>query len=157
MKKIITLLFATSLFSLGQAQEANPAPANNQMPKPTPEQIATRQSTHLQKRLGLTDEQKQKTYQAVLTRTAALQAIHEKYGENGDKKAMRKEAKPIRQQYVQTMTGILTPEQKTKWDEQRLKTKEAHMKHRQQENAPPPPKEGSSDPKKLMDDDDGID
>ena len=163
MKKIIALLLATGTLSLANAQEAQTAPAPQnpqsqpQVSKPSPEMIATRNSMHLQKMLGLTEDQKQKTYQAILTRTTTLQSIHAKYGPNGDKKAMHAEAKPVKEQYVQTMNGILTPEQKVKWDENRLKMKERHMKNASPKNDPAPATGGNGAPQKLMNDDDGID
>jgi len=162
MKKILATILTLSVMNLVQAQEqpatktGNPPPEKG--PKPSPEQAATRQSNHLQKMLSLTEDQKQKTYQAVLTRTTAMQSVRAKYGPDADKKAMHKEVKPIKEQFVQTMNSILTPEQKTKWEAHRLKMKESRAKNRAGKDGPPPPPEGgNADPKKLMNDDDGID
>jgi Spy/CpxP family protein refolding chaperone len=168
MKKLIATVLAFGALNLMQAQQATtPAPAQQQPgpggPKnrPTPEQIATRHSNHLQKTLGLTDDQKQKTYQAILTRTTAMQQIRAKYGPDGDKKAMHAEIKPVREQFVQTMDGILTPDQKTKWTEERQKVKENRMKRRQENggNNGAAPASGTEPGKvqKLNSDDDGID
>ena len=157
MKKIIATILTLSTLSLAQAQQTATATATNQPVKsgrPTPEQMATRQSMHLQKMLGLTEDQKQKTYQAVLTRTSAIQTIRTKYSPDGDKKAMHAEVKPIKEQFVQTMNGILTPEQKTKWEETRLKMKENRAKNNP--NKESPPTGGNGAPQKLMSDDDGI-
>ena len=161
MKKIIASVFALSLLSFANAQDQSAKTSNPPLPgkvmKATPEQIATRQSMHLQKMLGLSEDQKQKTYQAVLTRTSAVQAVHAKYGPDGDKKAMHGEVKPIKEQFVQTMNGVLTPEQKTKWEEHRLKFKQRRMQNKEGKQGPPPPAGANADPKKLMGDDDGID
>ena len=161
MKKLIATVLTLGALHFVQAQEAGAPGAPNQMEKAkraTPEQIATRNSMHLQKMLGLTEDQKQKTYQAVLTRTTALQAIRAKYGPEGDKKAMHQEAKPVKEQFVQTMDGILTPEQKTKWEQHRLKMKmrREHNKEMKGDKKPMPPK-ANEEPQKLMKDDDGID
>jgi hypothetical protein len=159
MKKIIATILTLGALNIAQAQEQTTAPAVNQPAKPankpTPEQIATRQSMHLQKMLGLSDDQKQKTYQAVLTRASAIQTIRAKYGPEGDKKAMHTEVKPVKEQFVQTMNGILTPEQKIKWEEYRLKMKENRTKNKSVKEGPPAG--GNGDPKKLRGDDDGID
>ena len=161
MKKIIATVCMLSALNFVQAQDQPATKTNNPPPgkqgRPTPEQVATRQSMHLQKMLTLTEDQKQKTYQAVLTRTSAMQAVQAKYGPDADRKAMHKEIKPIKEQFVQTMNGILTPEQKTKWEAQRQKMKENRAKNGGGKDGPPPPTGGNSDPKKLTGDDDGID
>ncbi len=158
MKKIIATILTISAFNLvlAQEQEKTTSPATSQptkVNKPTPEQMATRHSMSLQKVLGLAEDQKQKTYQAILVRTSAIQTIRTKYDASGDKKAMRAEAKPVKEKFVQTMTGILTPEQKTKWEEHRLKMKQNFMK---KDNVSTPAT-GNGTPAKLMSDDDGID
>jgi len=158
MKKIIATILTLSALNLVQAQEQTTTVTSNQpvqQGRPTPEQMATRQSMHLQKMLTLTEDQKQKTYQAMLTRTSAIQAVRTKYGPNGDKKAMQAEVKPIKEQFVQTMNGILTPEQKTKWEENRLKMKEGRAKNNLGKEGPSNGG-GNGAPQKLMNDDDGI-
>jgi hypothetical protein len=158
MKKIIATILTLSALHAAQAQQTQnaPAPTGVQPTKPSPEQVASRHSMHLRKTLGLNDDQKQKVYQAILSRTTSLQAIHAKYGATPDKKAMHAEAKSVREQFLQTMDGILTPDQKTKWDEQRMKVKERRMKNRGA-NQVPPPSGGNGAPQKLTGDDDGID
>ncbi len=152
MKKITATILILSALNFAQAQQQTTEPATSQAAKrtkPTPEQMATRQSMRLQKMLGLAEDQKQKTYQALLTRTSAIQTLRTKYELNGDKKAMRAEVKPIKEQFMQTMNGILTPEQKTKWEEQRLKMKE-HRANKQQPNQAPNGGGGNGTPQKLM-------
>ncbi len=159
MKKIIVTILTLSALNLAHAQTQTTAPATKQPSfanKPTPEQVAMRNSMHLQKMLELTDDQKQKVHQAILTRGNTLKKIHEKYGADGDKKAMHKEAKPIRTQFVQTMNSILTPAQKTKWEEHRLKIKQ-HRQQKHNETTPASETGGNGAPQKLTGDDDGID
>lgn len=153
MKKTIAIMLALGAFTVARAQEQQPVPQNQTVTpnKPSPEQMATRHSMHLQKMLGLSDDQKQKTYQAVLARNTAIQSIRAKYGPNGDRKAMHAEAKPVKEQFVQTMNGILTPEQKIKWEEERLKLKENRLKNKQVT-----PSGGNGSPQKLTGEDDGI-
>jgi len=157
MKKIILLVAALCSLNMVVAQEAltNPGSTAERKPnKPKPEMMAGRHSNHLQKMLGLSDEQKQKTYEAMLTRFNEVHAIKEKAGATTDKKALREQTKPARQKFVQTMNTILTPEQKTKWAEHRAKMKgsgpNTNMK------GTPPPASGNGDIKKLTDDEDGI-
>jgi Spy/CpxP family protein refolding chaperone len=162
MKKIIAL--AITLFSLhaGIAQEqgapVSAAPAGGQPEKPRgtkPEMMASRHSKHLQKMLVLTDEQTQKTYQAMLTRFNEVHAAREKAGPNADRKALREQTKPARQKFVQTMHTILTPEQKAKWEQHRRQMKK-NAAMRKDAGGNPPPAAGNGDIKKLTDDDDGI-
>lgn len=158
MKKIIATILTLAALNTMQAQTQGTAPATTQPAKanrPSPEEQAKRHSMHMQKVLGLTDAQTQKVHEATLARASALKTIHEKYGPTGDKKAMHAEAKPVREKFVQTMTGILTPEQKTKWEAERLKVKQ----HRQEKHkgTTPAPETGNPAPAKLMGDDDGID
>ena len=157
MKKTFVLILAISACSFAQAQQAQTAPASTQQQtKPSPEMMATRHSNHLQKTLGLTEDQKQKVYTAILTRNNAVQTIRAKYGQNGDKKAMHSELKPAKEQFIQTMDGILTPDQKTKWDEYRLKMKENRGKN-YNSSGNLPPANGNGAPQKLTNEDDGID
>lgn len=169
MKKTIALLAAVCSLTLASAQEQAPAPGTNtsQQPRkgPSPEMMAQRHSKHLQKQLGLSDDQTQKTYTAMLTRFQGVQAAREKAGPNPDRKALHSQVKPIRQAYVQTMNGILTADQKTKWEAMRLEMKQKRAQHMSENGKgnPPPPadnkdnKGGNPDPKKLTDEDDGLD
>jgi thioesterase domain-containing protein len=146
MKKLI-LMLALGIATVSQAQQATPSPTNQSAkPKPNPEQIASRQSTRMQKTLALTEDQKQKTYQAVLARATSVQAIKSKYGPDADKKAMHSEMKPVHEQFLQTMNGILTPDQKTKWDAERAKMKEKRGKNKTEAGNTAP--EENSDSKK---------
>lgn len=159
MKKIIATILTLSALNFAQAQVQTTATAANPPVKsgrPTPEQMATRQSMHLQKTLGLSEDQKQKTYQAVLTRSLAIETIRTKYGPDGDRQAAQAEVKTIKAQFVQAMNGILTPEQKTKWDEYRLKMKESRAKNKSDKEVSPPTGGGNGGIQKLADEDDGI-
>lgn len=159
MKKLIVLLVAacSMQFALAQEQVA-PAGATPMPQKPRgtkPEMMASRHANHLQKALGLSEEQRTKTYEAMLTRFNAMHAAREKAGPNPDRKALREQTKPIRETFVQTMHGILTPEQKTKWEEHRKKMK-ANAAKRKNPSGEPSPAAGNGDIKKLTTDDDGI-
>lgn len=152
MKKTIALLLTVFSLSFALAQDQKTAPGSNQAAAPRgtkPEMMASRHSKHLQKVLALSEEQTQKTYEAMLTRFNEVHAAREKAGPNADRKALREQTKPARQKFVQTMNSILTPEQKTKWEQHRKQ-----MKKNSAANAPKPAKD--TDLKKLNDDEDGI-
>lgn len=160
MKKTLVLLSALCSMTFANAQNAAPASsttaAQPQKPNgPKPEMVAQRHSKHLEKALGLTPEQTQKAYDALLIRFTEIQKIRQKYGPEGDKKARHAEVVAVRKNFVQTMNGILTPEQKVKWDEHRKAVKKGKTEHKNA-NGNPPPASGSNDIKKLTDDDDGI-
>jgi hypothetical protein len=161
MKKIVLTALAVATMQLAQAQQA-PAPAATQVTgerqAPTPEQIAARQSAHLQKVLTLTDEQKQKIYQAVLTRSSAMQQIKSKNVEN--RKALQSEAKPVKEQFIKDVNATLTPEQQQKWEQFRLQQKQKMEERKNNQQAAPtsgtntaPP---TAAPTKLEPHDDGM-
>jgi hypothetical protein len=136
MKKIILSAFAVAVFQFAQAQQTQqPAetPATKAQ-KPTPEQMANRQATHLQKVLTLSEEQKQKVYQAALTRSTAMQQL--KGQNNGNRKALHADAKPIKEQYVKDVNATLTPEQQQKWESYRLQQKQKEEARKSQLNQP---------------------
>ncbi|MEO8760446.1 MAG: hypothetical protein ABI448_06115 [Bacteroidia bacterium] len=136
MKKIILSALAIATLQFAQAQQTQPAVGagqQTQRQQVTPEQRATRDATHLQKVLTLTDEQKQKIYQAALTRTNAMQQI--KGESNANKKSMHAEAKPVKEQFVKDVNLALTPEQQQKWEAYRLEQKQKHQQNKAQ-NAP---------------------
>ena len=157
MKKIILSILAVATLQLVQAQQdqtiTQPAA---QRQDPTPEQTATRQSTHLQKVLGLSDDQKQKVYQAALTRSSALQQLRSQDASN--KKVLHADAKPVREQFVKEVNSTLTPEQQQKWEQYRIQQKQRKEQHKQQTNSSTngtnPP--SSAPPTKLEPQDDGI-
>lgn len=105
MKKIIALAISIA-FTLGFAF-AQKAPKS-------PEQKAEKRAQKLATELGLSAEQIAQVQAAILERMNAVAPIKAKFGPNGDKKAMRAELKPIRENFKSKMEGILTPEQKTK-------------------------------------------
>ncbi len=158
MKKTIALLVAVCSLTLVNAQDqktTNPESNSAQKPKGSrSEMMAMRHAKHLEKTLGLTADQSSKVYDAMLVRFNDIQAIRQKAGENADKKALRAEIKPVREKFVQTMTGILTAEQKTKWEAHRKQVKKSELKRKDPNGQPVP--NASGDIKKLNSDDDGI-
>ena len=158
MKKTIALLAAVCSFTFASAQEQTATTAT-QPQKPTgskPEMMASRHTKHLEKMLVLNEDQSKKTYDAMLVRFTEAQAIREKAGANADKKALRQQLKPVRQKFVTAMNGILTAEQKTKWEEHRKLVKKNRAARKDMQGNPPPPGGANGDMKKLTDDDDGI-
>jgi Spy/CpxP family protein refolding chaperone len=136
MKKIILTALVAATMQLAQAQQAPaPAPAVTSAPPqrqaPTPEQIANRQATHLQKVLTLTEEQKQKVYQAVVARATAMQQI-----KNKNRKELHTEAKPVKEKFVNDVNATLTPEQQQKWEQYRLQQKQKMQDRKNNQAAP---------------------
>ncbi|MGZ3904535.1 MAG: hypothetical protein ACXVC6_12620 [Bacteroidia bacterium] len=149
MKKILASILTLGLLHLAQAQETQtnvaptpvPVPTSKPRPPKNPEQMAKRQTEHLQKTLGLSEDQKQKVYTATLARANSEKSIRDKYASNPDKKAMHREMKPVNEQFKQTMNSILSDEQKVKWEQERLKRKEMRQHHHNKkfdgQSAPP--------------------
>lgn len=141
MKKIILTALAIVTIQLAQAQQA-PAPAQaTAAPVPakklTPEQAATRQTERLQKVLTLNEEQKQKVYQASLTRNMAIQQLRDKSIEN--RKTLRAQARPVKEQFVKDVNATLTPEQQQKWEQYRLEQKQKQEARKNAQTAPAAP------------------
>jgi hypothetical protein len=159
MKKIILSALAIATLQLVRAQQ-NQAPVQpvQQNQAPTPEQMATRQSTHLQKVLGLSEDQKQKVYQAALTRSTAIQQLRGKDG--GNRRELHADAKPVKQQFVSDVNATLTPEQQQKWEQYRLQQKQKQEQRRQQlrtsNTGTPPANNATTTPTKLEPSDDGL-
>ncbi|MGZ3863213.1 MAG: hypothetical protein ACXVPN_12400 [Bacteroidia bacterium] len=136
MKKILVTILTLGALHIAHAQETKttaapvpvPVPSKPRPPK-NPEEMAKRQTEHLQKTLGLSDDQKQKVYAATLARATSEKSIREKYANNPDKKAMHGEMKPVNEQFKQTMNSILSDEQKVKWEQERTKRKEMRQQH----------------------------
>ncbi|HXU27147.1 MAG TPA: hypothetical protein VN698_07935 [Bacteroidia bacterium] len=152
MKKIILTALAIATMQLTQAQEAKEtrtATPRQAGEAPTAEQIATRQTDHLQKILTLTEDQKQKVYQAVLKRATTVQQIKAK---TTDRKAMQAEIKPVKEQLIKDVNAVLTPEQQKQWSDFRLQQKQKREARKNQQNSP----NGTAAPTKLEPSDDGM-
>ena len=81
----------------------------------TAEERATAHSQKLTQELGLNADQQKSTYTACLTRAQQMEADRAK--NQGDRDAMRAGRKQIEQTFETSMGQILTPEQKTKWEQ----------------------------------------
>ncbi len=115
MKKLMLTIVA-AVFAVGSfAQDAPKTPK-------TPEEVANKRADKLKTELALTDDQRAKVYAAELDRITKVRAIRAKYPT--DKKAARKEIKPVNDAFQTTLKGILTAEQITKWEALKAKAKE---------------------------------
>jgi protein CpxP len=150
MKKVI--LTALTIASLQFAQSQTQAMSNEQ-PKiktedPTPEQMAARQSAHLQKVLTLTDDQKQRVYAAIVKRATAMQQL-----KSTGEKPTKTETAPVKEQFIKDVNATLTPEQQKKWEDFRLQQKQNKEARKNQQAAPA---NGTTAPVKLESTDDGL-
>lgn len=90
----------------------------------TPEQRATATATRMTKDLGLTDEQKQKIYDAALIRAQQMDQARSKAG--GDRSQMREAMKPANDAFDASAKNILTADQYTKWKADNTKQRQVH-------------------------------
>ena len=166
-KNIFTALAIASLqFAVAQQNQASatavsdknqaPAAVTEKKQAPSAEKIAGRQADELQRVLTLSAEQKQKVYQAALTRSTAMQQLKSKELQN--RKMLRAEAKPVKEQFVKDVNANLTPEQQKKWEAYRLEQKQKMEARRAQRKGTGNGTEtnGSGTPVKLESQDDGI-
>lgn len=126
----------TALTLMGTAQNdskdnttlnSTDAPSKKAKKDLSPEQAAQRQSTRAADELGLNAEQKQKYYDASLTRINAVRPLKQQLhtAADGDKKKIHQQIKGHRQTFDKSVKGMLTPEQVTKWEAQKAKEKAA--------------------------------
>jgi periplasmic protein CpxP/Spy len=137
MKKLILSAAAFTLLCLGhmtaQTTATAPATTKTQRVELTPEQEASRHATKLASQLGLTDDQKAKIEALDVERINANRPLHEQgkaATSDADKKAARQQVKANNDKFEASVSALLTPEQKTKWEAQRKEAKEKHMEKR---------------------------
>lgn len=83
--------------------------------KMTPEERAQKSVDHLNKAVGLTDDQKTKIHDLALTRATKVDGVREKYkGQQGSKETAKNEIIAIKKEYRQGVKAVLTPEQMQK-------------------------------------------
>lgn len=103
----------------------------------SPEEKANKVSGELATQLGLSMDQKQLVYDAVLTKATQMKAKKEALRESGVlkeemKEAMKSERKAIREEMAKTMKSILTPEQFEKWKALRKERRQEHQQKKKQ-------------------------
>lgn len=81
----------------------------------TAEERATSHSQKLTQQLGLSADQQKSAYAACLTRAQQMDADRVKF--QGDREGMRASRKQTNQTFETSLGQILTPEQKTKWEQ----------------------------------------
>jgi len=97
----------------GKHEKQKGEKANQEMK--TPEARAQKSVDHLNKTVGLTDDQKPKIYDLALNRAKKVDAVREKYkGQQGSKETAKGEIIAIKKEYRQGVKAILTPEQMEK-------------------------------------------
>lgn len=135
MKKIIILLAAClSLNTAVNAQDMQKDPGKMGMGKGknkelTPESRAEKGAKWAEKALGLNADQKSKWQAAALTRIQANSPLREKIKATKDKaerQKLREEIKGNMSTFDNSVSGFLTADQKTKWEEIKKKKMEAH-------------------------------
>jgi Spy/CpxP family protein refolding chaperone len=117
MKKllIIAAIF-TMTFAGAFAQRGQGGPRGGQQKESmTPEQRAERMTNKMTEELGLSEDQKQKIYQINLENAEKRQVQREAMVE--ERKAKREEMQAQTKAQNEQIEAILTPEQKTKWEE----------------------------------------
>lgn len=104
---IFTMTFAGAFAQRGQgSQQKEPM---------TPEQRAERITTKMTEELGLSEDQKKKIYQVNLDNAKKREAQRAAMEE--ERKAKREEMQAQTKAQNEQIVAILTPEQKTKWEE----------------------------------------
>jgi protein CpxP len=125
MKKLILaiLLAATAPAFAQQATEqqaptqTTAAPASKKVH--TPEEKATMTSNRMEKKLAITADQKKKIYDLALLRAQKADEVKAKH--ETDRALMHSEMKSIQTAFDSNLKDILTPEQYTKWKEEKGK------------------------------------
>ena len=165
MKKILVLLLAVYLSSVTVQAKISEDTMKNRSPMPprmTEQERAQRESA-FEQRLGLTEEQKQKSKELRLEGRDKIKPVIEKMKSreaeiemvkksklsqqeqenklnslNADLKTLRKQAHDIRVENMKSFEEILTPEQKQTLKEMK---QEGRQEFNKQRHMPPPPQE----------------
>ena len=89
----------------------------------TPEQKAQKQADHLQKKLGLSEEQKMKVYDLNLARVTQSKALRDKNKVSINKQGSKEEIQKIRTDYDKGLTSILNDDQQKIWTQMKVDAK----------------------------------
>jgi protein CpxP len=123
MKKLLIafgiLASATAFAQQGSTPDQKPEAGVSEHRKHSPEERAEKQSTRMEKSLGLTSDQKTKVYNLALLRAKKTDAI--RANEEAEKAKNKPQLKAVNTAYEANMKDILTPEQFIKWKEQHPK------------------------------------
>ena len=128
MKKIFSsLLMLVAFTAFAQTPAAQKAGRRQQ----TPEQRATAMASHLETSLGLSADQKVKVHDLALAREQKMQSLREQ-NKDKDRCAWADQRKQAQETFDSGMKQILTPEQLTKWNEQKAEHKKQMETRRSQ-------------------------
>jgi protein CpxP len=148
---IFSMLFLTSTLTVhvnaqttqqDQSTSENPHRRNEterQSEKPkqalTPEQKAQKQADHLQKKLGLSEEQKMKVYDLNLARITQSKALRDKNKSSDNKQGSKEEFQKIRTDYDKGLTSILNDDQQKTWAQMKADAKAKKDAHHAQKGS----------------------
>ena len=125
MKKIVFSILAAIVAVSASAKDSTRV-------KMTPEQKANKQADRLKTELSLSDDQRNKTYSAILDRIHKVDAIKAKYKDSANRKGMGKEIQSVKSEFDNTLATFLTGEQMTKYKELEKKKKDRMKAHRKE-------------------------
>ena len=149
---ILSILLANNTYAQEYPLKEYPVQKNDESEKQnddttrslTPEQKAERQSNVLQKKLGLTEEQKMKVYTISLSRITQTVALQEKTNKSADKKGAREAFQKIRTDYDQALNGILNDDQQKTWAQLKANAQAKRAEHRKNQ-----PKDAQRQPAEM--------
>lgn len=139
MKKTIIILVTIAVWGFtAQAQRTTPSASPQTKGKQEiPDQHAQLSVDSLDKKVGLTAEQKIAVYNLAITRDKSIGGIREKYKKHPDKReAATEETKATHKQYRQSVKKILTPEQINKLKEYHKTNKDKKTQGKEGEDLP---------------------
>lgn len=110
MQKFLLPLVAAVALSFSAAAQTSSSQDGGR-PRRSPEEMATRQTEHLTKGLGLSTEQSAKVQQIMAARTQEIHALRA----DGSARPTREQMQANRAKYDDQLQQVLTPEQLTKY------------------------------------------
>jgi protein CpxP len=113
MKKLLLPLLALVLSAT--AVSAQTTPQDGGRPRHTPEEMATRQTEGLTKRLGLNADQSTKVQQIMLDRDKEMMAMRGQMQTGTDRSQLREQMQANRAKYDDQLKQVLTADQFTKY------------------------------------------
>lgn len=117
---IVTFLFAVSSSVFSQEKKMKNGDAKKAQGKAAIEDLAFKQASRLEKKLGLNMDQKKQVQSLVFNRLKRMEEIKAKYKGQGDENKDRGDAlKAARKEFVDGVNAVLSPEQQTNWKQHR--------------------------------------
>lgn len=134
---IFLILGSVDSFSAQEAKSPAAKGQKNDMKQMSPEEQAKKEAGHMEKQLGLNQEQKAKWTEAAVKRITANRPLKEKLQGSTtpeERKKLHEVARSNKESFDATVGSLLNPEQMAKYEEMKRNRLEKRAERRQQKD-----------------------